>query len=165
MPQAQLPDAAEAQRVLDALRGVIENVGEAYVELSGQTAAAQVVVADLRRCATFLQTRLEGEPPPPPWLPASTARTGGGSSGAAAAAAPPSNASTPTGRRAPFIQDSASAPSSAAPSPSAPPASFRSPSPARNDDYSLQQQQHQQYPSRGPSTPVPGLPGPGSTSA
>ncbi len=34
---------------------------QAYVELSGQTAATQAVVADLRRCATFLQMRCVGE--------------------------------------------------------------------------------------------------------
>ncbi|GLC66462.1 hypothetical protein PLESTF_000430100 [Pleodorina starrii] len=93
-PLAEPAEVTEAQRLLETLHKLISNVGEAYVELSGQTAATQAVVADLRRCGSFLHNRLVGEPPPAPWLSASAR---GASSHASLAATPPA-------RRASFSQ-------------------------------------------------------------
>ncbi|KAG2449000.1 hypothetical protein HYH02_005754 [Chlamydomonas schloesseri] len=114
------------EELLEALNCLITEVGEAYVELSGQTAATQAVVADLRRCAAFLNTRLAGEQPPAPWL--LPVRTGGSTSFSSTPTITP-----PPGRRSPISTvDSTAAPNSAMVTPlSGPPSSFRSPSPSR----------------------------------
>eukprot|EP00198_Chlamydomonas_reinhardtii_P000716 XP_001690051.1 predicted protein [Chlamydomonas reinhardtii] len=52
--------ATNPEELLEALNSLIAGVGEAYIELSGQTAATQAIVADLRRCAAFLNTRRLG---------------------------------------------------------------------------------------------------------
>ncbi|GLC46762.1 hypothetical protein PLESTM_001922100 [Pleodorina starrii] len=120
-PLAEPAEVTEAQRLLETLHKLISNVGEAYVELSGQTAATQAVVADLRRCGSFLHNRLVGEPPPAPWLSASAR---GASSHASLAATPPA-------RRASFSQESALASANATPGGGgATPGGFRSPPPA-----------------------------------
>ncbi|GLI70001.1 hypothetical protein VaNZ11_014735 [Volvox africanus] len=120
--RAEPAEAEEAQRLLGSLNRLIVNVGETYVELSGHTAAAQAVVADLRRCSSFLQSRLVGEPQPAPWLTSSSSSRGAYSSTSSPAATPPD-------RRASLSQDNAQAPGSVAPAGFVPKA--WSPSPER----------------------------------
>lgn len=56
-PEASDASDNEALELFNALETMIRFLGGVYCELSGHSAAAQRVIADLRRCLAFLHSR------------------------------------------------------------------------------------------------------------